>query len=309
MRVAIIGFGVMGRIHYRILRAMSGVEVAAVCDPAARPPSETKWYAEPAAMLAAERPDTAVIAVPTPLHHDITLACVKRGVHVFVEKPVAASAAEARRMIRAVAKARVKSAVGHVERFNPVVQALRRELAGRKILSISFTRVGHMPPRISGVGVLTDLAVHDIDLLGFITGRRIRRSSVYASRAIRNHHEDSANLSFELEGGVLATITTNWLTPFKRRKIEVTTAHGYFEADLIAQELREYSAYKDDGTYLTRPCAVRKGEPLAGELRALAAYLGSGKRGDLASFEDSLFTLEVIERGAAGTGRAKAGRR
>jgi len=307
MRVAIIGFGVMGRIHYRILRAMPGVEVAAVCDPVARPPSETRWYPDTQAMLDRERPDLAIVAVPTPLHHDITRACVKRGVHVFVEKPVASSVAEARSMIRAVARARVKSAVGHVERFNPVVQALRQQLARRKILSISFTRVGHMPPRISGVGVLTDLAVHDIDLLRFITGRRILRTSVYASRAIRNHHEDSANLSFELDGGVLATITTNWLTPFKRRKIEVTTADGYFEADLIAQELREYSAYKDDDTFLTRPCPVRKGEPLAGELRALVSYLESGKRGDLASLEESLFTLEVIE---AGTARQRnAGRR
>jgi predicted dehydrogenase len=195
-----------------------------------------------------------------------------------------------------VRDAGVKAAVGHVERFNPVVQALKRELAKREIYSVGFTRVGHMPPRISDVGVLTDLAVHDIDLLRFITGRQIVNSTIYKSRKIHNHHEDCANVSFELEGNALATITTNWLTPFKRRTIEVTTQDGYFEVDLIAQELREFSAYKDDDTFLTRACPVRKGEPLVGELKAMVEYLRTGDRGDLATIEDSLHTLEVIER-------------
>ena len=100
----------------------------------------------------------------------------------------------------------------------------------------------------------------------------------------------------QLEGNTLATITTNWLTPFKRRRIEVTTEDGYLEADLIAQELSVYSAYKDDDTFLTRPCRVQKGEPLANELRAFVQFLATGERGDLATIEDSVFTLRVLEQ-------------
>ncbi len=298
IRAAVIGHGVMGRNHARILRAIDGVELAALCDPAIAEAADVPVYRTAEELLAKERLDVALIAVPTPLHHDIVTACVAKGLDVFIEKPVAATAAEACSIRDTVNAAGVRAAVGHVERFNPVVQALTQELAGREVYSISFTRVGHLPPRIADVGVLTDLAVHDIDLLRFITGRTITSSHISSSRRIHNHLEDCANLSFELEGGVLATITTNWLTPFKRRTIEVTTQEGYFEVDLIAQELREYSAYKDDDTFLTRACPVRKGEPLLGELRALVAYLKTGDRGSLASVEDSLHTLEIIEANA-----------
>lgn len=301
MRIAVIGLGVMGRNHYRILRGLDSANVVAACDPVARGPLEVPLVADVETLLREHQFDAAVIAVPTPLHREVALACVRHGLHVFIEKPVTATAADARVVQEAVERAGVRVAVGHVERFNPVVQALKRELAGHEIYSISFTRVGHMPPRIGDVGVLTDLAVHDIDLLRFITGARILTAGIRKARKIHNHHEDSANVQFELEGSVLATITTNWLTPFKRRKIEVTTAKGYFEADLIAQELREYSAYTDDDTFLTRPCPVRKGEPLANELRAFLDYLRTGSRGDLASIDDSAFTLDVLEGTVGGS--------
>jgi UDP-N-acetylglucosamine 3-dehydrogenase len=294
IRAAVIGYGVMGRNHTRILRSFPEINVVGVCDPALREDIGVPVYGDCTKLFAEQSLDLAVIAVPTPLHHAVVSSCVERGISVFIEKPVTATVAEARSVLKMVSSARVKAAVGHVERFNPVVQALKRELAARELFSISFTRVGHMPPRIADVGVLTDLAVHDIDLVRFVTGKAITHSSIYKSRKINDHHEDCANVSFELEGNVLATITTNWLTPFKRRKIEVTTQEGYFEADLIAQELREFSAYKDDDTFLTRSCPVRKGEPLMGELRALVGYLRTGERGDLASVEDSLATLEII---------------
>jgi UDP-N-acetylglucosamine 3-dehydrogenase len=295
IRVGLFGLGVMGRNHLRILGGMPDVQVVAVCDPKVKPDAGLAWYDSPVPLLETEKPDVALIAVPTPLHCEIALACAEHGIHLFVEKPVSATVAQSKRMIDAVGRAGLRSAVGHVERFNPVVQALRHELAGKHVFSIGFTRVGHMPPRIGDVGVLTDLAVHDLDLLRFITGKDALRTTIYKSRKIHNHHEDTANVALELEGGILATLTTNWLTPFKRRKIEVTTEQGYFEADLISQELVEYSAYRDDDTFLTRPCRVRKGEPLANELAALMTYLNTGERGDLATFQDSLFTLEIIE--------------
>lgn len=292
---AVIGLGVMGANHLRILSSMNDVRVVAICDPVVRPSVDIPRFDSVETLLETVVPDFAVVAVPTPRHLAIARQLARRGVGLLIEKPVTATAAEARALLEDIRVSGVKSAVGHVERFNPVVASLKRELTGKEIFTISFTRVGHLPPRIGDVGVLTDLAVHDIDLLHYITGRKVVSCVIHSVRKIHNHHEDCANVSFELDGDVLATITTNWLTPFKRRKIEVTAQEGYYEADLIAQELREYSAYKDDDTFLTRPCAVRKGEPLVNELTAMAAYMASGQRGELASVEDSLRTLDILE--------------
>jgi predicted dehydrogenase len=298
-KAVVIGMGVMGSNHYRLLSGMRRVQVVAVCDPVRGSDSGAQWYDSLESLLAEQKPDFAVIAVPTPAHADTAVRCAEAGLHLLIEKPVAADVAGARRIQEVVRRAGVRAAVGHVERFNPVVQALRREVAEKRIFSINFTRVGHMPPRIADVGVLSDLAVHDIDLLRFITGKRILHTTVRSSRRINDHHEDNANISMELENGVLATVTTNWLTPFKRRRIEVTTEGGYFEADLIAQELAEYSAYKDDDTFLTRACTVKKGEPLAGELAAFVSYLDNGEPGDLASVEDGIITLNVAAGGGS----------
>ncbi len=300
LRIGIAGLGVMGRNHLRVLRTLPDVRVEAVCDPAVERPDDVPCYPDVSAMADAHSLDAVVVAVPTPLHVGVCVTLAERGIDMLVEKPVAATVAQAGTLRSAVRNAGVRAVVGHVERFNPVVQALKRELAGRDIYSLSFTRVGHLPPRIADVGVLTDLAVHDIDLLRFITGREIVSTTVYKSRTITEHREDSANVSFELRGGILATITTNWLTPFKRRRVEVTTAEGYFELDLIAQELFEYSAYTDDDSFLTRPCRVKKGEPLANELRAFVDLLETGAPGDLATVEDSIATLAIIEGTAGG---------
>lgn len=297
MRIVVVGAGVMGRNHVRVLRGMQGVEVPVVCDPVDPGIDGVCCCADLDSLLERYEFDAAVVAVPTPMHLETCMRLIEAGTHLLIEKPVATTSAEASLLQEAARKAGVKTAVGHIERFNPVVQSLKRELADSVIYSVSFTRVGHMPPRQSDVGVLSDLAVHDIDLLRFITGKAIRHTTVYRAQSISDHYEDSANVSFELEGNTLATITTNWLTPFKRRKIEVTTADGYFDVDLIAQELSVYSAYKDDDTYLTRPCRVRKGEPLANELEAFVAYLETGEGGDLATIEDSGFTLGVLEGG------------
>lgn len=293
-RVVIIGLGVMGRIHYRVLNTLPAMEVAALCDPRRDPALEGRWYERVDDLPGTEDISAAIVAVPTPLHADIALACAQRGFDLFIEKPVAATVEEGERILAAVHQYGVKAAVGYVERFNPVVQALKRELQGKDILSISCTRVGHSPPRVTDVGVLADLAVHDIDLVSFITGRPILKTTIYTSTANAGPIEDNANLSFELAGGTLGAITTNWLTPFKKRRIEVTTADAYYEANLISQELTAFSDYKDNDTYLTRTCRVAKGEPLRNELSAFAHYVGGGSRGELATIEESIRTIRVL---------------
>lgn len=293
--IALIGIGVMGLNHYRILKLLnSRVNICCLCDTVKTSSFEEPFYSDVDTLLEETKPDAAFIITPTFSHKEISLKCIEKDVNVFIEKPVAATVEDAK-IINAAVKAKgLKSSVGHVERFNPVVQALKDVLSDKEIYSISITRVGPFPPRIGDVGVLTDLSVHDIDLIRFITGRKIVNQSIFKSRKIINHHEDSAVLSFELENSILAGITTNWLTPFKKRTIAVACKEAYYEADLITQCLTEYSGYHVNNSYVVRDCHIRKEEPLLKEVTAFIDYLeDDGKQGSLASIEDSLITLQV----------------
>lgn len=300
INVALIGLGAMGRNHYRILKQFQGrVNICALCDAVEPEGFEEPFYKDVDTLLEEIRPDAAFIITPTFLHKEIALKCIKHNVDVFIEKPVASTVEDAKIIGDAIDAKGLKSCVGHVERFNPVVQALREELKDKEIYSISITRVGPFPPRIADVGVLTDLSVHDIDLIRFITDRKILDKAIFKSRKIHNHHEDNAVLSFELEGETLAEITTNWLTPFKKRTIAVACKESYYEADLITQCLTEYSGFHVNNSYVVRDCHIKKDEPLLKEVEAFIDFLEEGgERGSLATIEDSVITLEIATEGS-----------
>ncbi|MDR2033938.1 MAG: Gfo/Idh/MocA family oxidoreductase [Helicobacteraceae bacterium] len=293
LRVVLIGLGVMGKGHYRVLSSIARAQIVGLCDNQIDEFDGKKVWRDIDEMLAKVQADAAIIATPTFLHKEIALKCASKNLHVFIEKPAAANNEDA--MIIAKACEKLHSAVGHIERFNPVVTALKKELEGKDIYSIAITRVGPFPPRIADVGILTDLAVHDIDLIRYITGKEIVDRHIFASQKIHNHYEDNAILSFKLQEEIVATITTNWLTPYKKRKIEVATPAGYYEADLMSQELKSFSAYSASHSYLVRDIVVFKGEPLRNELSAFVSLCVSGDRGALASIEDSIKTLEVVK--------------
>lgn len=294
IKIAIIGLGSMGKNHYRVLKSINGVKVAALCDINSNKKYNEPLYTDLDMLLKNEKIDAAIIAVPTFLHKDVALKVASKKIDLFIEKPVASNIDDAKEILDFIEKKRIKSCVGHVERFNPAVLSLKNELKDKLIYTIEITRVGPFPPRISDVGVLTDLAVHDIDLIRYITGKKIIKKSIFKSQKIHNHYEDNAVLSFLLEEDIIASITTNWLTPFKRRKIEVSCQKSYFEADLIAQTLQEFSDYRANNSYRVRDIHIKKDEPLLKELEAFIDYLKSGKRGCLASIEDSIETLEAV---------------
>jgi UDP-N-acetylglucosamine 3-dehydrogenase len=302
LRTVLAGLGFMGQHHWRHLRQHPQVELVGLCDSNPKPHKYHEAHQEwglpidqnLASLLDRVKPDAVVLALPTFLHLQAAKACIEGGIAVLVEKPVAASVAEAQELLHLEAQFQVPIAVGHIERFNPVVQALMRELQGKEIFSVQITRVGPIPPRIDDVGVLTDLSVHDIDLIRKITGREILRASAHKSHKIHRKHEDNAVLAMTLEGELVASIHTDWLTPFKKRRIEVATADAYYEADLITQQLIESSAYQLNNSYVRRDCFVAKSEPLAAEIDAFVHFVQTGERGHLASVADSLRTLEII---------------
>ncbi len=293
IKIAIIGLGSMGKNHYRILKEIFNVEIVALCDVVKNENFSEPFYKDLEDMLKNEKIDAAIIAVPTFLHKEIALKVASYGIDMLIEKPVASKIEDAKDILDFVEKKALKSCIGHVERFNPAILNLKNKLSKRTIYTIEITRVGPFPPRISDVGVLTDLAVHDIDLIRYITGKNILDKSIFKSQKIHNHYEDNAVLSFLLEDDIIASITTNWLTPFKRRKVEVACEKVYYEADLIAQTLQEFSDYKTDNSYRIRDLHIKKDEPLLKELEAFVNYLKTGNRGNLASIEDSIETLKV----------------
>ncbi|BCD60632.1 MULTISPECIES: Gfo/Idh/MocA family protein [unclassified Nitratiruptor] len=295
MNLAIVGLGSMGKNHYRVLKRMDNVTVTALCDIQKNEDFYEPFYTDLDTMLKNEPIDALIIAVPTFLHKEIALKAIEYGKDVFIEKPAASTIEDAYEILHAANQKGVKSCVGHVERFNPAITHLKNELKNKIIYTIEITRIGPFPPRISDVGVLTDLAVHDIDLIRFITGKDILQTSIYKSRKIHNHHEDNAVLSLLLEDEIVANITTNWLTPFKRRKVEVACKEVYYEADLIGQTLHAYSDFQTDNSYRTRDIHIKKDEPLYKELEAFIHYLQSGDRGNLASIEDSIETLRITQ--------------
>jgi predicted dehydrogenase len=309
LRVGVVGVGVMGSNHARVLAELSGVELAGVVDP---DPSQRNLVTQALDCRAFEDLDellkvgveAVTIAAPTHLHHEIALACIKRGVHVLVEKPIAPTAHEGLDIVAAARRAGVTLMVGHVERFNPAVQAIKEAIQGEDILSISITRVGPFPPRMSNVGVVIDLAVHDIDLIRWFTDSDIVDVQPQLSSAVAER-EDIALLQFRTKSGVLAQINTNWLTPFKARTVTVATRRKYVMGDLLTRQVTECFGFQPDGSYSMRHLSVGHDEPLRAELLAFVNAVRSG-RAPAVTGEEAVASLEIAIRCLDGRPTANA---
>jgi UDP-N-acetylglucosamine 3-dehydrogenase len=299
LRIGVIGVGVMGSNHARVLSDMAGVELVAVADPDRKQRDFVGGtlgcgtVADARALLRAGI-DAAIIAAPTHLHHDIALQCIAEGVHVLVEKPIASTIEESRAIVAAARRAGVTLMVGHVERFNPAVQSIKRAIKDQDILSIAITRVGPFPPRMSNVGVVIDLGVHDIDLIRWFTESEIVEIQPQMSSAVAER-EDIALLQFRTASGVLAHINTNWLTPFKARNIHIATRDKYLIADLLTLQVTECFGFQPDGSYSMRHLSVGYAEPLRSELVAFVDAVRGGERPAVTG-EEAVASLEIAIR-------------
>jgi len=313
LRVGVIGAGVMGSNHARVLAGLPDVTLVGIVDPLPEHRARATALAGCRAFasldeLVREGVDAITIAAPTHLHHEIALACIARDIHILVEKPVASTVEEGRDIVTAARNAGVTLMVGHVERFNPAVAAIKQAISGEDILSIGITRVGPFPPRMSNVGVVIDLAVHDIDLIRWFTESDIVEVQPQLSSAVAER-EDIALLQFRTASGVLAHINTNWLTPFKARSVTVATRGKYVMGDLLTRQVTECFGFKPDGSYSMRHLPVGHDEPLRAELIAFLDAVRTGNlpavTGDegVASLEIAIKCLESPARPAASTAR------
>jgi UDP-N-acetylglucosamine 3-dehydrogenase len=299
LRVGVVGVGVMGSNHARVFADLPGVRLVGVADPDRNQRDFVSGILGCTTFgtmegLLDHGVDALTIAAPTHLHRELAIACIERGVHVLVEKPIASSVEEGRAIIAAARRAGVALMVGHVERFNPTVEAIKEAIRDEDILSIAITRVGPFPPRMSNVGVVIDLAVHDIDLIRWFTESDIAEVQPQLSSAVAER-EDIALLQFRTASGVLAHINTNWLTPFKARNVTIATRNKYIMGDLLTRQVTECFGFQPDGSYSMRHLSVGHAEPLRAELQAFIGAIRDNRQPAVTG-EEGVASLEIAIR-------------
>lgn len=249
IRTAVIGVGSMGRNHARLYRELEESQLAGVADAdpeAARNAGQSfqaPAYPDYRKMLAEVRPGAVTVAVPTAGHAEVVLAALEAGADVLVEKPIAATVEQAEQLIQTAEKLGRLLMVGHIVRFNPAIQALKQKLneglLGR-IFQISARRIGPFPPRVRDVGVVVDLATHDLDLMRYLTGLEPLRVYAETEQHIHTDHEDSLLGLLRFPDQVSGSLEINWLTPTKIREIMVLGARGLLRVDDLTQEMFFY---------------------------------------------------------------------
>jgi UDP-N-acetylglucosamine 3-dehydrogenase len=242
LRAGLIGLGMMGRHHARILRSLDGVQLVAAADPLGDPHGALGGVplVEDVARLLEYRPDYVVVACPTAEHETVGLALAQAGVPALIEKPLAHTAQAAARLAEAFEARGLVAAVGHVERYNPALQSLRSRLeAGElgEVFQVATRRQGPFPNRITDVGVVKDLATHDLDLTAWVTDSSYRSVAARTAHKSGRPHEDLVTVLGELDSGVIANHLVNWLSPLKERVSIVTGERGCFVADTLSADL------------------------------------------------------------------------
>jgi predicted dehydrogenase len=203
-------------------------------------------------MTEAAKPDFVSLAVPTSWHYPIATDLIERGIHVLVEKPIAISIEEGQKLIRQAQACDVKLCVGHVERFNPVVVALKQHLDEGMLghlFQISVRRISGFPPRDRDVGVALDLATHDLDVMRYLVGTEVTRIAAETTQALGRPGEDMLCGLLRFASGVVALLNVNWLSPVKIRELMVHGERGMFVVNYLTQDLHLYENSAHDSNW------------------------------------------------------------
>jgi UDP-N-acetylglucosamine 3-dehydrogenase len=311
LRAGLVGLGEMGRHHARVLGALPGVELVGVVEP--DPPTDRAAQQLPIVSTVDELLDVgvdlAVVSVPTAAHESVAVRLAEAGVHALIEKPVAPDVAAARRIADAFSAAGLLACVGHIERYNPALQEMRRRLKNGElgeIYQIATRRQGPFPARIADVGVVLDLATHDVDLTAWVADRPYVDLAARTAHRSGRQFEDLVAAVGTLSGGIVVNHLVNWLSPLKERVTVVTGERGTLVADTIAADLTYYANGLAPISWDTLASfrgvvqgdvtryAIAKREPLLVELEAFRdAVLGHGSR--IVTINDATDTVEVAE--------------
>lgn len=320
LRAGLIGLGMMGRHHARVLGSLEGVELVAVADPG----GDRFGAAGPYPVLSSveqlieQKLDYCMVAVPTGFHEQVALALAEAGVHALVEKPLAHSVQSAMRIARAFEDNGLIGGVGHIERYNAALQQARTRIENGDlgdIYQVSTRRQGPFPGRIADVGVIKDLGTHDIDITSWVTGEEYECVSSQAIHKSGREYEDLVAFVGRMSGGTVSNHLVNWLSPLKERTTAITGERGTFVADTLSADLTFFANGKIETTWdeISRFRGVSEGdvvryafskpEPLRVEHENFRDAI-LGKQNDIVSFDRGVKTVRVaeavIEAGVAG---------
>ncbi|MBE2185005.1 MAG: Gfo/Idh/MocA family oxidoreductase [Anaerolineae bacterium] len=313
LRAAVIGVGVMGQHHVRAYREMPDVELVgfADADEANRTAIEqrhhVRGYADYHQLLDEQRPDIVTVAVPTVFHREVAEEALSRSIHVLIEKPIAELEADAQALIALAKERHCVLAVGHIERHNPAIKLLKTLLdAGRlgPVYEMHAERMGPFPARIRDVGVIYDLATHDIDILCYLAGSKVAHVYAETQQNIHSTREDMLSGLMRFENGITGVLQINWLTPAKVRRLTVRGGGGMVVVDYITQDLTFYENGQaldnfqslqiirgiSEGRVIREK--VEKREPLRAELDNFVQAVRE-QRPPLVTGEDSLQALRI----------------
>ncbi|QOR69764.1 Gfo/Idh/MocA family oxidoreductase [Ruania alkalisoli] len=311
LRAGLLGLGMMGRHHARVLRQLEGVDLVAVADPGGDPHGAAgglEVLPDIHALIEAGV-DYVMVAAPTQFHTEVGLALAEAGVHALIEKPLAKDVEGARALAEAFERHGLVGAVGHIERYNPALQSLRVRLEEGElgeVYQIATRRQGPFPARIADVGVVKDLGTHDIDLTAWVAQQHY--TSVAARTAFKSgrEHEDLVAITGMLSGGTVTNHLVNWLSPMKERVTVVTGEKGTFVADTLLADLTFYAngliqTQWDDVAQFRGVSegdvvrfAINKPEPLKTEHEAFRDAV-LGRESDIVTMRQGYATVAVAE--------------
>jgi len=294
IRVGVVGTGYLGRLHARVLTEIPGAGVVGFVETsdsiAAEVESALKIRRFPSVAELAKEIDCAVVATPTTTHHDVARELLEAGVDVLIEKPITATAEEARSLIAlAESKDRIIQ-VGHVERYNPAIVAIAQYVGTTRYFEAE--RLGVFVPRSLDVDVLLDLMIHDLNLV-----LSLLRQKVVEIRAVGvpvlTDKVDITNVRLELENGAVANLTASRVSQERVRKQRFFGGDLYISVDTKEQEVKGYRLVGREMQPLK--VEVERKEPLRAENEAFLACVRDRSR-PIVSGEDGLAAVELAQR-------------
>jgi predicted dehydrogenase len=315
-RVAVVGVGSMGKNHVRVFSEIPNVELVGIAE--SNPDLAEKvgnsyhvpFFDDYIELIEKLQPDAVSVVVPTSLHYQVAKDILELGCHVLVEKPIASNSEEADDLVTTADKLGLKLMVGHIERFNPAIVELKRRLNNDelgKIFQVHARRLGPFPIRIQDVGVIMDLAPHDLDIMRYLTGCDVDRLHAETNRILHETRDDLFAGLLRFEDGVLGVLEINWLTPTKIRELFVTGERGMFQVNYLTQDLYffENAAMNGDswptlsllrgvseGMVVKYP--IKKREPLRVELETFISII-QGEAPEYENGRDAQVAIELVD--------------
>jgi len=240
LTVAVVGAGHLGRIHAKLLASRTDCKLLGVCDPV---DASRQWVQENLGvptfrdhLQIDEKIDAIVVATPTVYHHQVGVWALEKGIHTFIEKPIATSVQQAKELVRLAESRNAKLQVGHVERFNPVWEALQERIEPASVQYIESRREGVYTGRSTDIGIVLDLMIHDLDLILSLIDSPV--SNIRASgRCVLGEHEDLAIADLEFQNGARAHLRASRISSATARVMEIQSKRQWYDLDFASNTL------------------------------------------------------------------------